>query len=74
MVTKLSLLKKAASQQDWICVLRIASKFPLLGEHKTAIMRAWEATTRPDFQRQLGRDPQTLIDAGIAALKERYAL
>lgn len=73
-VTKLSCLKAAAESGDWPGALAIAAKFPNLGAEKTAIMRAWEAVARPDFQRQLGRDPQALIDTGICALKSKYRL
>lgn len=52
--------------------LRLAAKFPHLGEHKVAITRGWQACSRPDFYRQLGYDPEALIAAGVAAVKERY--
>ena len=71
-VTKLSLLKKAASGGDWKTAVSIASKFPDLGNEKNAIMSAREAYVRPDFQRQLGRDCEALIASGIAALKGKY--
>lgn len=71
-VTKLSKLQAAAAADDWRGAMAIAAKFPVLGSHKAAIMGAWEAYTRPDFQRQLGRCPSKLIEAGIAALKEKY--
>lgn len=74
MITKLSLLKAAAAQDNWREALRIAAKFPALGEQKKPIMQAWEATVRPEFQLQLGRDPQNLIAVGIAALKQKYGV
>ena len=70
--TKLSKLQKCAAADDWRGAMRIASKFANLGQETKAIMRAWEAYTRPEFQQQLGRDPDALIAAGIAALKRRY--
>lgn len=57
---------------NWRAALSLAAKFPRLGDHKVRIQRAWEAYARPDFQRQLGRDPAALIADGIAALHERY--
>ena len=57
---------------DWRAAVSLAAKFPRLGDHKTRILRAQEAYTRPGFQRQIGRDPAALILDGIAALKERY--
>jgi len=74
MQTKLSKLKDAATRGDWATALRIAAKFPQLGEHAAAIKRAHEAGHSPAFYRQLGRDPDALVAAGIAALRDRYGL
>lgn len=49
-----------------------AAKFRDLGDHRDRILSAREAYERPDFQRQVGKDPDALIADGIAALKERY--
>lgn len=57
---------------DWIGALRIAARFHDLGEHKAAITMAWEAANRPDFYREIGKDPDALVAAGVGALKERY--
>lgn len=72
--TKLACLREVAARGDWLGALRIASRFADLGEHKAAIMRAQEAVLRPDFQRQLGRDPERLLAEGLAALRARYRL
>ena len=69
---KIDLLRAAMDAGEWDRALSIAAKFPRLGEHEFAIRCANEAAQRPEFQRQLGKDPQTIIAAGIAALKERY--
>ncbi len=71
-VTKLSKLKERAAANDWRGAMGIAAKFHDLGEHKSAIMKAWEAYTRPEFQKQIGRDPDNLIYLGIQALRDRY--
>lgn len=71
-VTKLSLLKACAAAGDWRGAVSIAAKFHDLGPHKAAIMKAHEAYTRPEFQRQIGRDPEALIYLGIQALRDRY--
>lgn len=52
-------------------VLR-AAKFQDLGEHRDRILSAREAYQRPEFQREIGKDPEALIADGIAALRERY--
>lgn len=72
--SKLSLLKAAWARGDRTGAIRIAAKFQDLGEHKEAITRAWQAIQDPDFYRAIGKDPDALIAAGYAALKERYGL
>ena len=56
----------------WRASILAASKFAELGEQRGAILSAREAYLRPEFQRQLGRDPERLIKVGIAAMKVRY--
>jgi hypothetical protein len=70
--TKISRLVELMKAEEWGSALSLASKFPRLGEHELAIRRGHEACVRPDFQRQLGRDPAALREAGIAALRARY--
>ncbi len=72
--TKLARLRAAAEQGDWPLALRIVARFPELGEHKAAIIRAHEAHANARFYRSIGRDPEVLIAEGIAALIERYQL
>lgn len=74
METKLNKIKSAAASGDWRTAILIAAKFGELGEQRNAILSAREAYLRPEFQKQLRRDPDALIAAGINALKERYWL
>ncbi|NGM47967.1 hypothetical protein G5B31_20835, partial [Rhodobacter sp. SGA-6-6] len=55
MTTKLSKLKALAAVGDWQGALRIAARFPSLGDHKAAIVRAHEAFENGHFYRQIGR-------------------
>lgn len=71
--TKLSRLLALMRAERWAEALAFAAKFPRLGEHEKAIRRGHEACVRPDFQRQLGRDPEALKREGEAALLARYA-
>ena len=73
-MTKLQQLKDAAAAGDWATALRIAARFYDLGDDQPTITRAHECAVRPAFYRQLGRNPDEAIAAGIAALKRRYAL
>ncbi len=74
METKLSKLKAAAAAGDWPGAIRIAARFPQLGEERGAILGAHQAIIRPEFCRQIGKDPEAEIEAGIAALHARYRL
>lgn len=70
--TKLDQLKKHVAHGDMRAAILLAAKFQQLGDARNAILSAREAYLRPEFQKQLGRDPQALIDAGVAALRGRY--
>jgi hypothetical protein len=72
LITKLDKLRAAAAAGDWERVVAIAAAFPSLGAEKDRIMKAREAFVRPEFQRQLGRDPEKLKTDGIAAIREKY--
>lgn len=74
MQTKLSQIRAAVAANDWRKALAIAARFPQLGQHKAAIVTAHECLAHPGFYRQLGKDEAALIDAGKAALRERYGL
>ena len=72
MKTKLSAVRDAATSGDWRKAILLAAKFGDLGDERNAILSAREAINRPDFQRQINRDPEVLIAAGVVALKSRY--
>lgn len=72
--TKLSEVREAAAAGNWKQAILKAAKFGDLGNERNDILSAREAINRPDFMRQLRRDPETLIAAGINALKQRYQL
>lgn len=65
---KKTLIQEAVAKEDWIQALRLASK----GQNKV-LKQAWEALQRPEFFRSLKKDPETLVQAGITLIKERYA-
>jgi hypothetical protein len=70
--TKLAILLDHMRAGDWSAALALAAKFPRLGEHKAAIVGGHEALHHGDFYRQLGKDPNRMVDDGIAALRARY--
>ena len=71
-LTKLAQVQAAMAAQDWPRAFSIASKFARLGPQRAAIMRAQAARLSPGFYRGLGRDPTAIIEAGKAALRERF--
>ena len=72
-MTKLKQLTDAMDCGDWRKAFSIASHFTRLGSHEDAIRRGHEAMQRPEFYREIKRDPDELITIGIVALKERYS-
>lgn len=70
--TKISILREHMAAGRWREAIRLAARFPRLGEERGAILDAHGAYTHPRFFRQIGRDPETLIAAGRGALVRRY--
>ena len=72
MQTKLSKVKTAYLSGNYNEALRIAAKFPDLGEHRKQITLAAECLTNPRFYKQLGINIDQAINDGIIALAIRY--
>ena len=72
MDTKLSAVQAAMQADDWQLAIRLAARFPRLGEHRNAILDAHGAYTNPRFAAQLGRDVEALKTLGRNALVARY--
>lgn len=71
--TKISILREHMDAGDWRGAIRIAARFPRLGEYRGPILDAQMAYTNPRFALQIGKDPEVLISNGIAALISAYA-
>lgn len=72
MKTKISIVREHMGAGRWREAIRLAAKFPQLGEHRGAILDAQLAYTNPEFCREIRKNPDALIEAGIAALRARY--
>jgi hypothetical protein len=59
----------ALKDGDRLGALRIASQLRGCPEE---VSRAWQATSRPEFYRELGKDPEALIAAGLTSLEATY--
>lgn len=71
---KIAQLRGAWEAGDKIGALRIAARFPNLGTERDAILTAWGAHINPCFYKQMGRDPKSLVDKGLAAMGAKYDL
>ncbi len=69
MKKKIDILREFIAAEAWHQALRLAASWP---DASKEVRQAWEASVRPSFQVQLGRDPEVLKAAGIAALKQRF--
>lgn len=65
-------LISAIAAGEWQRALAIAAKFKHLGDQKAAVLKAWAAVQHPAFYRELGQDPDALLEAGAAALRARF--
>lgn len=72
MKPKIEIVREMMAAGDWRGATLFAAKFPQLGARRAAILSAREAYLRPGFQRQIGKDPEALIEAGRAALLGRF--
>ena len=72
MQKKIDKLRALMDAGDWDAALKLASRFPRLGEQRDDIRRAASALLSPGMYRGMGKDPGALIDAGRAALIARY--
>jgi len=69
---KIEILRAHMAAGRWREAIALAASFGRLGDEKAAILSAREAFARPDFQRQIGKDPEALIAAGREALARKY--
>lgn len=70
--TQLSILLEHMAAGRWPEALKLAARWQNLGEEKEAITRGKDALVHPEFYKQLGKNPDELVQEGIAALKRRY--
>lgn len=78
LVTKLSILKAHVAAGRKHDALKLAAGWGKRGlgggAHAEAITKAWAAMSNPGFYIDIGQDPVAIIDAGFAAIKERYGI
>ena len=74
MHSKLSQLKEAYYAGNTKKAIRIASRFPNLGDERNAILDANIAITNPRWTINMKKNVDETISAGIEALRSRYSL
>ena len=70
--TKTSIIHGHIAAGDWRNAIRVAARLPRLDKRRCAILDAQGAYENPSFYAQIGKDAATLIQAGAAALRERF--
>lgn len=76
MRTKLAILHEHMAAGDHRAALKLAASWGRRGlgsgPHAEAITGGWAALTNPDFYRSIQRNPEEMVAAGVAAIRERY--
>ena len=72
MQKKIDKLRAMMDAGQWDAAIKLAARFPRLGEHEKPIRQASSAMLSPGMYRGMGRDPDALIEAGKQALIARY--
>lgn len=70
--TAVELVRAAVAAEDWHTALRLAKELSGLGEDEAILRRAWEAVVRPEFLRQVKKDPEVALAEGVTTLRRRY--
>lgn len=69
---KIDRIRALIQQQDWNAALRIAARFPRLGNERKAITRAASALLSPAFYDSIGVDVDDVLRQGKEALVKKY--
>ncbi len=70
--TKSDKIKAALISGDKVRAISIASKFFDRSEDTRLYQQAQSAANNPAFYRQIGKDPEAIVDAAVAALSQRF--
>ncbi len=70
--SKASQVREYIAADEWDKAFRLAASFQDLGKQRSAILDARMAFTNPRFLKQLGKDVDATIEAGKAAIRDRY--
>jgi len=71
---KIDILRNLMIAGEWEKAIKMAAKFPRLGNGKEAIQRAAGCINNPGFFEQLGHDITECIAAGRKAIEDDYGV
>jgi len=72
-VKKIDVLRRYMVEGEYRAALRMAANFPRLpAKERNTIRTAWAACSNPNLYDQMGKDPATLVQAGVQALRRVY--
>jgi len=72
MESKTESIRTALAHGDWLSALRTAAHFHDRSTDTMAFKRAFVAWQHPEFYRQLGKEPDRLVEAAMNRLRARF--
>ena len=72
--SKMDQIRAAWAAGDELGALKIASKFIDRSDDTRLFNQGYGAHLRPEFYRQIGRDPAAMTEAAIVALARKFKL
>jgi len=73
MESKTDRIRTALAKGDWLTALRTASRFHDRSNDTLTFKRGFDACRNRDFYKQLGKNPDELVEAAIIRLHARFA-
>lgn len=70
--TKTAQIREAWAAGDKLGALRIASRFGDQSGDTKAMKRGWDAHQNPDFYRQVGKNPDELVEKAFAVIERKF--
>lgn len=70
--TKTAQIREAWAAGDKLGALRIASRFGDQSGDTKAMKRGWDAHQNPDFYRQVGKNPDELVEKAFAIIERKF--
>jgi hypothetical protein len=69
---KIDILRAMMAREDWDAAIKLAARFPRLGEEAKPIQQGASALLSPGLYRGMGKDPDEIVREAKNALIRRY--